>query len=278
MKSLWVPVSGAIAKQRYVETLANNIANANTAGFKRDQMTFKEHLTALEKTQDSVDLPNKEFSPSDFYHTQGAENAFVKVDGTYTSFEQGQLTPTSNPLDVALHGEGFLEVLTPNGIRYTRGGALTIGGDGTLMNQQGLKVLSALDTSALTVQEDGTSSAPPPESRVIVLPRGAVGISLQGDLSVAGKNVAKLSIVEFSDKGALRKEGNSLFINNKVENISKDPIKTAIHQGFIEGSNVNAVAEMSELINANRHFESIQRAIRAYDNMAGKAANEIAKF
>lgn len=77
---------------------------------------------------------------------------------------------------------------------------------------------------------------------------------------------------------SLIKEGNSLYINQNANNISKNEFKTAAHQGFIEQSNVNAIEEMSSLIKANRQFESIQRVIKAYDNISGKAVNEIAKF
>ena len=86
MKELWVPLSGALAQQKRVETIANNVANANTPAFKRDQAVFKEHLTAYEKGTD-IDLPNKEWAPEDFYRSYGAEKANVKVDGTYTNFK-----------------------------------------------------------------------------------------------------------------------------------------------------------------------------------------------
>lgn len=122
MKNIWVPLSGQIAQQQKVDTIANNIANANTAGFKKDSLTFKEYLVSLDKGSTDINLPNKEFSPDDFYRSEGAENAYVKVDGSYTNFEQGALKPSNNPLDIALNGKGFFEVLTPSGIRFTRKG------------------------------------------------------------------------------------------------------------------------------------------------------------
>ena len=83
--------------------------------------------------------------------------------------------------------------------------------------------------------------------------------------------------MEFKNDQSLKKEGNSLFINNDVKNIKAEQ-STVVHQGFVEQSNVNAVEEMAALIKANRHFESIQKAIKAYDSMTGKAVNEISKF
>lgn len=280
LKNIWVPLSGQVAQQRKVETIANNVANANTVGFKKDQLVFKEHLTALTQGLTDIDVPRKEFSPADFYHTQGAENAMVAVDGSYTIHEQGQLTPTGNPLDLGLKGDGFLEVLTPTGVRFTRKGNLSINRDGELVNDQGYRILSALNATPEALREPAAvGSFPAPEERVVKIPTNAkVTISLDGEILTREGSVGKLSIVEFADKHALKKEGNSLFITPDEANIIRTDIKTSVNQGFLEGSNVNAIEEMSELIKAHRHFESIQKAINAYDSISGKAANDIGKF
>jgi flagellar basal-body rod protein FlgF len=280
MKNIWVPLSGQLAQQRKVETIANNVANANTVGFKKDQLVFKEHLTALTKGVEDIDIPRKEFSPADFYHSQGAENAMVAVDGSYTIHEQGQFIPTSNPLDVALKGEGFLEVLTPNGVRFTRKGNLSINRESEVVTDQGFKVLSALEVSPESLREPAAiNSFPKPEERVLKVPTNSkLTISLEGEVLTKDGTIGKLSIVEFGDKQALRKEGNSLYITPDETNILRTDIKTTVNQGFLEGSNVNAIEEMSELIKAHRHFETIQKAINAYDSISGKAANDIGKF
>ena len=141
MKDIWVPVSGALAQQKKVETIANNVANVNTPGYKRDKMIFKEYLTAYEKGDD-INLPQKEWAPGDFYHTHGAENSKVKIDGTYTDFTTGQLRPTGNPFDFALKGKGFFEVLTKNGVRYTRTGRFSLSPEGRLVTDKGDPVLA----------------------------------------------------------------------------------------------------------------------------------------
>ena len=141
MKNLWVPVSGALAQQKKVEVIANNVANAGTTGYKKDEIVFGEHLTAYNKGKD-IHLPQKEWSPGDFYHTHGAENAKVKVSGTYTDFQSGQLKATGNPLDIGLKGSGFFELLTKNGIRYTRNGIFSLTPDRQLVTSQGDFVLS----------------------------------------------------------------------------------------------------------------------------------------
>jgi len=281
LKNIWVPLSGQVAQQRKVETIANNVANANTVGFKKDQLVFKEHLTALTNNGvEDIHIPRKEFSPADFYHTQGAENAMVAVDGSYTIHEQGQFIPTSNPLDVALKGDGFLEVLTPTGVRFTRKGNLSLNRESELVTDQGFKVLSALEVAPIALREPASiNTFPKPEDRILKLPTNSkITVSLDGEVLTKDGSVGKISLVEFADKQALRKEGNSLYITPDEKNIIRTDIKTTVNQGFLEGSNVNAIEEMSELIKAHRHFESIQKAINAYDSISGKAANEIGKF
>ncbi len=265
LKEIWVPLSGAIAQQRNVDNIANNLANTNTPGFKKDQLTFKEYLTVLEKGQGSqvAALPNKEFSPEDFYKSFGAENSQVLVDGTYTDQTQGQLNHTGNPLDLGINGPGFFEILSPNGIRFTRRGTFSLNNEGVLTNEKGYPILS---------NQGGN-----PQDRIIKISGGKISINQEGDIYIDGNNSSKISIVEFNDPQALRKEGNSFYINNDESN-KKEGIKSTLHQGFLESSNVNALEEMTNLIKASRHFESIQQIIKAYDNMAGKAVNEISRF
>lgn len=273
-----MPLSGAIAQQKNVETIANNVANANTPGFKKDQVVFKEYLAALEKPDiQGVDLPNKEFKPEDFYRSNGAEDSFVKIDGSYTVHEQGQLTPTGNFFDNALNGPGFFEVLTPNGVRFTRKGSFSISNEGKLVTDQGFLVLSK-DAPPIETADGKLNLATTPESRAINVGKSKFSISLDGEVFSDSNKVADIAVTEFNDIHALKKEGNALFINPDQKNIKGGEIKTSVQQGFIEQSNVNAVTEMSNLINANRNFESIQRVIKTYDSMSAKSVNEISKF
>jgi flagellar basal-body rod protein FlgG len=277
LRELWVPLSGAIAQQRNVETIANNVANANTPGFKKEQVVFKEYLASLEKSDGQIDLPQKEWKPEDFYRSYNAEDAFVKVDGSYTLHDQGQLAPTGNAFDNALNGPGFFEVLTPNGVRFTRKGNLSINNDGKLVTDQGFLLLSKASPPTADASGNIILTAPP-ESRAITVGNNKFSISLDGEVFSGSNKAADLSLVEFNDVHALKKEGNSLFINPDQKNIKIGELKTSVHQGFVEQSNVNAVGEMSSLINANRNFETIQRVIKTYDTMSGKAVNEISKF
>ncbi len=279
MRELWVPLSGAIAQQKNVETIANNVANVNTPGFKKDQAVFRQYLTDVEKAnQQDVNLPRKEWKPEDFYRTEGKEDTFVQVDGVYTVQEQGQLTPTGNHFDLALNGPGFLEVLTPNGVRFTRNGSLSINAQGQLVTTQGFPLLRK-DNPPIVDEETGKLTlATPPEQRTITVGGTKFSVTHDGQIFTDQEKIGDLSVVEFNELKDLEKEGNSLYKNERLQNLKIGEVKTSVNQGFVEQSNVNAVTEMSNLINANRNFESIQRVIKTYDSMSQKAVNEISKF
>ena len=280
LKELWVPLSGAIAQQKKIDTIANNIANVNTPGFKKDQLVFKEYLNVHQQGGD-INLPNKEWQPKDFYKTYGAEHGMVKVDASYSDHSQGQLAPTNNPLDLAIHGKGYFEVLTPQGIRYTRRGSLSLDNEGNIVTNQGHRLLSRVELPEVGEGPefiDVVSQVPGAEQRSINIGKGIPSINLDGEVFVGGSKVAQISVVEFKDTGLLKKQGMNTFVNDDARNIIKTAPKSRVHQGFEEQSNVNSVQEMSELIKSYRQFESIQRAIKAYDSMSEKAINEITRF
>ena len=234
MKDLWVPLSAAIARQRQVDTIANNVANANTPGFKKDQLTFKEYIVSQDKGGQDIDLPNKTWSPEDFYRTHSNEDAFVKIDGSFTNFSQGDLLPTSNNLDIGLRGAGFIEILTPQGVRYTRKGALSISNEGRLITDQGYPVLKA-------------RTSPEEKPEFIQLPERKISINQEGEIFTSQGLISKISIQEFKDINALKKEGNSFFTNPSDENLKTESNNTIVLQGFLEQSNVNAIQEMANL-------------------------------
>lgn len=267
-----MPVSGAKALEKKVEGAANNVANATTPGFKKDRFAFREYLTVLDKGYRDIDLPDREWSPEDFYRSYGAENAGVRLDGSFTDFTQGTLVPTGNPLNIALKGQGFFEILTPRGVRATKRGIFALSPEGFLITGQGDFVLARRPTGG---GEEGENF----ESRKIRL--GGVkdiNINLRGEIFANNQRIQALSVVSFKDHHALRKEGNSYFINQHRDNLIPFDEKTVVYQGFIEQSNVNPMDEMSRLIKANRQFESLQKAIKAYDSMSEKTANEVANF
>jgi flagellar basal-body rod protein FlgF len=266
LKGLWVSVSGAVAQQQKIDTIANNIANVNTSGFKKDDVTFKEHLTVLEKGIEDIDLPRKDWSAKDFYHLQGQHQAKVSVDGSHTNFTQGQVTPTHNPLDLALVGPGFFEILTPEGTQLSRSGEATIDGEGFLTDKQGNFYLQP--------------GAKPAEERKIKisLEDKTFNVDQSGQIKNSlGTLLGKFSLKEVINTNLLEKTGNGLFTTEEV-NLSGSSNATVVLQGNIEQSNVNPIIEMSELIKANRQFETLQKAIKTYDSITGRGVNDIAKF
>jgi flagellar basal-body rod protein FlgG len=271
MRGIWVPISGQIAQQQKVETIANNIANANTIGFKKDDVTFKEYLTTLEKAPTDIDIPRKDFSPEDMYRQAGNQRSHVQVAGSYTNFSQGELIPNNNPMNCALSGDGFYEVLTPNGIRLTRNGNFSLNANGELVTTNDHKLL-------------GKSNDPKklPEERIIKIPSNTkvIAFSENGDIYADNVKVTALSVVDVKDKLELKKEGELLYYLNNSDALENSYAKSnaIVKSGFTESSNVNSLEEMSELIKAQRQFESIQRVIQAYDSINNKAVNELMKF
>ena len=194
------------------------------------------------------------------------------MDGVYTDFRQGTLEKTGRPLDCSIEGKGFFEVLTPAGVRYTRQGNFSINSDGILVTGNGHPVLSRQGAP-----DPGNPTPIPPEERVIRLQAGPLAISEDGLIYQNRTNVAVLSVQEFHEPQWLEKAGNSYYRNTDSRNLKFGPIQSGIHQGFIEGSNVNAVKEMTKLIEATRAYESHMQAIKTFQEIDGRTVNDIAK-
>jgi flagellar basal-body rod protein FlgF len=266
-KGIFTAVSGAMAQSARLDTIANNLANVNTPGFKRDGQLFREYLTSYEKEPGTITVPRVPASIESFYDMQGGDKSYVDAIGTFTDFSQGALKPTGNKLDVALEGAGLFEVLTPEGLRMTRVGSFNVDGEGRLVTKQGFPVLRE------------SSAGQDPVSREIRLTSANVTISPSGEVFDGTQNAGKLSVVVPSNKDALRKIGQSLYsLKDGFDQQLAPAIEAKLHQGFIEASNVNPVREMTDMITATRTFESSQKGIQAYDQMMGKAVNDVPKL
>ncbi|MCC6277698.1 MAG: flagellar basal-body rod protein FlgF [Oligoflexia bacterium] len=274
-KGIYTALSGALAQSQQLDTLANNIANVNTPGFKGDRNTFKEYLTVLEKAPDVNTVPRTVASLDSFYDMQGTDKSYVDVSGTFTDHTQGGFKATGNSLDVALEGRGFIEVLTPSGPRLTRKGTMTLSPDGILVTTDGHPVLSRDDSGA----PPGSPGATPPQDRIInVNDSGAITFTQQGEIFQNGENLGQLSIVEFDSMDHLKKVGNALYASTDPTIPLSGRPNTGVLQGFLETSNVNIVEEMTKMIQTSRNFESAQRVIKAYDEIDGKLVNEVPKL
>jgi len=267
MKGVYTALSGAMAQSTKLDTIANNLANVNTPAFKRDQQLFQEYLTANEKPPEVIQVPRDVAAIESFYNMQGGDKSYVDTRGTFTDFSQGGLKPTGNTLDVAIDGKGFFEIATPQGVRLTRAGNFTLDGNGQLVTKEGHPVLRSAEGGA------------DPASRVIRLQgQGPVSIADNGDILQGTENVGRIGLVNISNPDCLQKMGNNLYgfkpnMAPEMTNINNPSLK----QGFIETSNVNVVQEMTDMIATNRVFESTQKAITAYDQMADKVVNVVGK-
>lgn len=268
VKGVYTALSGAMAQSLKMDTIANNMANVNTPAFKRDQQLFQEYVTAHEKEPPVTPIPRDVASIESFYDMQGGDKAFVDAKGTFTDFSQGGLKHTGNQFDVALDGKGFFEVMTPNGVRLTRAGNFTLDGNGQLVTKDGYPVL-------LSGGEGGAD----PAARVIrVEGSGNFNVADNGDITFGDQALGRLSVVEVLNPDSLMKQGQNLYgfkanMAPELQTIAVPSMK----QGFVEGSNVNIVQEMTDMIQTQRVFESTQKAISAYDSMADKAVNVVGK-
>jgi flagellar basal-body rod protein FlgG len=257
-----------MAQSDKLDTIANNLANVDTPAFKRDEQVFREYLSAYEKQPDVIEAPKVPASVESFYPINGADKSYVDSAGTSTSFSQGSLQITNNPLDMAIEGDGFFEVMTTNGPRLTRNGSFTLNAQGELVTKQGFPVMLE--------EQPGQ----PVQNRFIRLGNSdSWSVSPYGDLMVNNEAIGKLSLLTAENKDVFQKEGSSLY---KLRETIASPLMPAknmkLHQGAIEKSNVNIVIEMTDMIKTTRVVETKQKAIQAYDAMNGKMVNEVSKL
>ncbi|MBC7740708.1 MAG: flagellar basal-body rod protein FlgF [Bdellovibrionaceae bacterium] len=262
-KGIYTALSGSLAQTLKIDTIANNIANVNTTGFKRDQQTFGEYLTAIEKEPQVIQVPRVPASIESFYDINGGDKSYVDAAGTFTNFEQGSLKPTGGKLDVAIDGQGFFEISTPGGVQLTRAGNFTVDGNGQLVTKDGNAVLLEGEGAA-----DGRTARFSGQSQPY--------ISDGGEVFDGERKLGKLSLLKVNNPDALQKVGsnNYSFKANQTPDMSAIAVPN-LKQGFLETSNVNIVNEMTEMILAQRVFEGTQKAIHAYDAMADKLINVV---
>ncbi len=266
-KGVYTALSGAMAQNLRLDTIANNIANVNTPAFKRDQQLFREYLTANEKPPEVIQVPKIPASIESFYDMQGGDKSFAEANGTYTDYSQGGIKLTGNPLDVAVENKGFFEVATPSGVKLTRNGAFSIDGQGQLVTKDGMPVML------------NVPGATDPAERVLRLEPGTpININDVGEVFSGDQSLGRLSIVDVANPDTLEKMGSSLygFKANSTPDI-RQVDRPQVKQGHLETSNVNIVKEMTDMITATRVFESAQKAINAYDSMNDKLVNSVPK-
>ncbi|MFP4661017.1 MAG: flagellar basal-body rod protein FlgF [Halanaerobiales bacterium] len=246
IRGMFNAASGMMVNQEKLDITSNNLANVNTTAYKKDQgvqRSFREVLISR--------IEGGEATPI------GASGNGVILDGSYTDHNQGGLRQTGNTLDVAIEGQGFFVVQSPNGLRYTRDGNFTLNEQGQIVTQQGYPVMGERGPLQ-TIQGQ------------------AVNIGTDGQLYLGEIRGDNFRIVEFPDNNQLVKEGDNFFTTEG--DIAEPAADYQIKQGYLERSNVNIVQEMVQMIQLNRHFEANQKVITTIDNTLEKAVNSVGRL
>jgi flagellar basal-body rod protein FlgF len=220
--------------QRRMDVTANNLANVATSGFKADALVLEE----VDDTSAHADA-----APEDI--------RFVRDIGIMRDMRQGPIAMTSNPLDVAIEGDGFFMVEGPSGPLYTRDGAFSLTGEGKLVTSDGHAVLNS-------------GGAP-----IVFDPQGeGPTIGRDGAISVAGVEAGRIGVASFAAPGALSKVGDNLW---DAQDQPTEPFEGVVIQGALEGSNVRPVIELTRLIEISRAYESAARIVSGADELRQRA-------
>jgi flagellar basal-body rod protein FlgF len=220
--NIYVALSAQLSLQRRLDTLANNVANTNTVGFRGDEMSFEELVSPSDKNPVS----------------------FVSKGENHISTKAGEVTETGNPLDVAIQGNAWLAIQTPTGVAYTRDGRLQMTKEGMLTTIEGYPVL---DAGGVPVQLNPDD--PPPT------------INKAGTIEQAGNNLGALGLYTMP-QGAKLTRAQGVAVTSDIQPIAElDFLHNGVRQGYIEKSNVNPLLEMTHLITIQRNFEAVSTMI-----------------
>lgn len=267
-RGLYTAASGMITEMKRTDTLANNLANADTAGFKRDEAINMEFEPMLIRRINDDGIKNDVTSFKGFHVGENLPRVGTLGLGSYideiaTDHTQGGFQTTGNPLDLGISGDGYFAINTPQGVRYTRNGSFFRSNTGELQTTNGQRVLS---------RGGGPINIPGNAIMLNVTPEGEISGIIDGERQVFGQ----LQLVSFGpDPRAVLKQGESLYYPQ--EGAQPQPATGVIEQGVLEMSNTNVVSEMVSLINNYRVYEAGSKAVTTQDSLLDKAVNEVAQ-
>lgn len=247
LRGLFMAATGMLTQQKRMDVVTNNLANATTTGFKEDGLVVRSFGDLLISRMDG--FGQRPVEPV------GPLGTGIHADRVRTVLTDGPLEETGRQTDIALTGQVFFAIETPEGERYTRAGNFQISEDGMLVTHEGHPVMG--QNGPLRVGHAGFT----------VRPDGSV-------TSSAGED--RLRLVELSDDDGLRKEGGNRYAHDSARLIAQT--ETSVRQGFLEGSNVDLSRQMTDMIEIYRSHEINQRMIRLFDEKLGKAVNEIGRL
>jgi flagellar basal-body rod protein FlgG len=258
MRALSIAATGMQAQQTNVETIANNLANMNTTGFKQQRAEFEDLL------YQNVLTPGSQTSDAGTFAPNGIQiGAGVKTSAIYRINTQGDLQSTGNPYDVAVQGAGYFQIQQPDGTNaYTRSGNFSTSAQGQLVTQDGLLVLPGI-----TVPSNATS--------VTINNQGQVLATVAGN--VTPQTVGQLELTVFPNPAGLNSVGSNMFLETPASGtpqtgVPGSPGYGTIQQGYLETSNVNSVDEITALITAQRAYEMNSKVVTAADQMLQQTA------
>ncbi|NOZ25524.1 MAG: flagellar basal-body rod protein FlgG [Nitrospirae bacterium] len=258
IRSLFIAATGMEAQKLNIDVIANNLANVNTTGYKRSRADFQELMYEEIKTPGAASAEGVQL-PAGIQLGLGVRPVAVQK-----VFEQGDFTPTGNPLDMVIEGDGFFQVIKPDGeIAYTRAGAFKLDSEGRIVTSDGYpmepEITIPSDTLQITIGSDGRISVTQPGS-------------------TTPTEIGQIEIARFSNPGGLSSIGKNLFEETASSGVpttgtpGTEGLGT-IQQGFIELSNVNIVDEMVQMIVSQRAYEINSKAVQAADDMLQIANN-----
>jgi len=249
--AMWISKTGVQAQDAKLQAIANNLANVNTVGFKRDRVVFEDLFYQVDKQ------PGAQTADNTVSNGVQLGNG-VNIVGTQKIFTNGSLQTTSQPLDVAISGNGFLQVRRPDGTAaYTRAGQLQVDANGVLVNAGGLPLVPQI-----TVPNNALS--------LTIGANGMVSATVPGN--AAPTELGQLTLTTFVNPAGLQAMGENLFqetaaSGNPNEGRPGDAAFGTLKQGALEGSNVQVVEEMVDMIAAQRTYEMNTKVLSAADNM-----------
>lgn len=266
-------VGGMVTQFNRLDSISNNLANLNTNAFKRDDVIIGDYLRIYETYQQQLPLKNHTKEAAKFVNR--ALDRVPIISDSYSDQSLGAITQTDNTLDFALSKENlFFAIQTPQGIRYTRDGAFVIGDDGMLSTKEGYRVLSR---AGLESEEGIAINA---QSQIEADKNGNIYFRVTDNESINQADQANaLAIVSFVNPRLLKKDGQNLYsypeekINDRISLNNTG----ALRQGFLEKSNVNAVIEMTNLIETNRLVDMYSKVLKTHmDDLNTEAINKLA--
>ncbi|MFK5937368.1 MAG: flagellar hook-basal body protein [Sulfurimonas sp.] len=264
--------AGMVTQFNRLDTIANNLANVNTAGFKEDNLVVGDFMRIYKEKRDELSLDNNTKEGAQFLNR--TLTRVPQIVDSFTDQSVGTLQKTSNTLDFALSREGlFFAVKTPDGVRLTRDGSFSKNDEGKLVTKQGYEVLpndyfGNISNGGISVTAD--------DSIISVDKNGQISTNIPNTSQFIGG--AKFFIAQPDNINLLKKEGDNLYKLEDIKNLTSLEDSGAVSQGFIEKSNVNAVKMMTQLIETNRLVGMYQKAMSAQmDDMNRDAIEKLAK-